>query len=152
MGPRVEGRHHLSASILFSVADYTGKRDKTSYNLLPSTRFLMKELLICSSSRHLFSLLSCCNRRETGGGRQLDPAVYQAMMGVIAEKGWSQATMPEIAARSLTALEEIQRFYPTLHDLLAAYLDEQTRQLLAQPAAQLLPDAPLSATVNICLP
>ena len=66
------------------------------------------------------------------------------MMAVIAEKGWWQATMPEIAARSLTNLEEIQRFYPTLNDLLAAYLDGQTQQLLAQPTAQLLPDAPLS--------
>gem|GEM_PF-4569161 len=96
------------------------------------------------SSRHLFSPLSCYNRRETGGGRKLDPAVYQAMMAVIAEKGWSQATMPEIAARSLTNLEEIQRFYPTLHDLLAAYFDEQTWQLLGQPAAQLSPDSPFS--------
>lgn len=66
------------------------------------------------------------------------------MMAVIAEKGWWQATMPEIAARSLTNLEEIQRFYPTLHDLLAAYFDEQTWQLLAQPAAQLSPDSPFS--------
>lgn len=101
------------------------------FNLQPPYR-LLPPLSFCSARKS-----SQINRPDFTG-------VYQIMMALIAEKGWSQTTMAEISAKSFMTEEEIKRFYPNLNALLAGYLDDQMQQLFAQPTAQLLPDAPFS--------
>ena len=56
MGSRAEGRHQLSQTSYFSLLITLEKKKQNPYNVVPSTYFLMKELLICSSPPAIYFL------------------------------------------------------------------------------------------------
>jgi AcrR family transcriptional regulator len=90
-------------------------------------------------------------------GRLRVAAILETGREVIMEKGYDAATMPEIAARSGTAIGSLYRFFPSKESLADAlmhhYAERMTQGLgaLAERAPQLTPELLATELVDLML-
>lgn len=75
------------------------------------------------------------NPADASGDGQPSDRLLDAALTVIADQGWREATMGEIALRAGVSLADLYALFPSRMHLLAALVARTDRRVLAAPAA-----------------